>query len=167
MARSVPTSRTERAAQGGSSIWPVVVSWALVVLWAGFIFFMSAHTGSDLNEGDDLVAHIKQWLNEVQLRWFGPGVDLASSVAHFCEFAVFGALLSNALGRHVVGSRGRVLLAAVAVASAYAITDEAHQIFVPGRVCDVADWAVDTAGALLGAGIWALVARARARTRAR
>lgn len=141
----------------------VAVSWVLVALWAAFIFFMSAHTGSDLNEGDDLIAHIKQWLNAVQLRWFGPGVDLASSVAHFCEFTVLGALLAQALGRHMAGRWGMVLLVAVALASAYAVTDEVHQIFVPGRVCDLADWMVDTAGALLGAAICMLVLRARSR----
>lgn len=141
------------------ALWPTVLAWALVVAWAVFIFFMSAHTGSDLNEGDDLIARVKQWLNEVQMRYFGPGVDLASSIAHFCEFTVFGALLAHAVGRHAGDRRLAVVLVAVAAASLYAITDEVHQIFVPGRVCDVADWLVDTAGALLGAGLWAAAAQ--------
>lgn len=36
------------------------------------------------------------------------------------------------------------------IASLYAITDEVHQRFVPGRSCQAADWAIDTAGAALG-----------------
>ena len=40
---------------------------------------------------------------------------------------------------------------AVLCASAYAVTDEIHQILVAGRACKIQDWAIDTAGALLGA----------------
>ena len=36
------------------------------------------------------------------------------------------------------------------IAILYAITDEVHQRFVPGRSCQAADWAIDTAGAALG-----------------
>ncbi|MCQ5071798.1 VanZ family protein [Adlercreutzia sp. DFI.6.23] len=32
------------------------------------------------------------------------------------------------------------------------MTDEFHQSFVPGRMCDPADWLTDTRGAALGAG---------------
>lgn len=38
---------------------------------------------------------------------------------------------------------------AVAIASAYGLTDELHQRTVPGRSCDVWDWVADTAGAAL------------------
>lgn len=41
---------------------------------------------------------------------------------------------------------------AVAIASAYGVTDELHQLLVPGRSCDLWDWAADTLGALIGAG---------------
>ena len=39
---------------------------------------------------------------------------------------------------------------ALLLASAYAVTDEFHQTFVPGRHGTPVDWAIDTAGALLG-----------------
>jgi VanZ family protein len=72
---------------------------------------------------------------------FGP-------IAHFVEYAVLAVLLFRAL------ERGRsirsALLMAVALASAYGLTDELHQRFVPLRVSDPVDWLVDTAGAALG-----------------
>lgn len=68
------------------------------------------------------------------------------TLAHFAVYAVLGALLLIALPR---ADRPWVAIAtAVAIASLYGITDEFHQSFVPGRVPDIADWAVDTAGAL-------------------
>ncbi|MFQ9741932.1 MAG: VanZ family protein [Slackia sp.] len=43
------------------------------------------------------------------------------------------------------------VFAAPLIASLYGVTDEIHQIFVPTRSCDPADWAVDTVAAIVGA----------------
>jgi VanZ family protein len=37
------------------------------------------------------------------------------------------------------------------VSSAYGVIDEVHQLFTPGRDCNVWDWIADTLGAVLGA----------------
>lgn len=50
----------------------------------------------------------------------------------------------------------RIASLAIAMAVTYAVTDEVHQMFVPGRTADVADLIADTAGALAGtAACWA------------
>lgn len=69
------------------------------------------------------------------------------ALAHFTEYAVLGALITAAETRR--GAAGRVLLATGA-ASAYGVTDELHQAFVPLRMTDPADWSMDTLGALAG-----------------
>lgn len=71
------------------------------------------------------------------------------SLAHFGEYAIFSALLYLAL--RVDNDRTRAAVLAVVIASAYAVTDEFHQSFVPMRTPDPADWLVDTAGAVAGA----------------
>ena len=48
----------------------------------------------------------------------------------------------------------RQLLAAVALAGLYAITDEFHQWFVAERGAAATDVLIDTAGAGLGVGVW-------------
>ncbi|MCC6222654.1 MAG: VanZ family protein [Thermoleophilia bacterium] len=73
-------------------------------------------------------------------------------LAHATEFAILAALLWRALGRSPL---------AVAAASAYAATDELHQAFVPGRQAAALDWAVDTAGALIGVAVLFLWRRRR------
>ncbi len=67
------------------------------------------------------------------------------SLGHFGEYAIFGALILLAL------EAPDRLLQAVALASAYGVTDEVHQLFVSGRQADPVDWLVDTLGALTGA----------------
>jgi VanZ family protein len=86
-----------------------------------------------------------------------------STPAHFVEYAVLGTLAYAALRVDLSVSRSAVL--AVAISSAYAVTDELHQMFVPGRIPDIADWAVDTAGALTAVACILLVVRFRRKQR--
>lgn len=84
------------------------------------------------------------------------------TLAHFGLYAVLGALYLTALP----GNDRRPWLAALlalALASAYGVTDEFHQSFVPGRVPDVSDWLVDTAGALTAVLAMVLVRALRSR----
>lgn len=71
------------------------------------------------------------------------------SVGHFILYAVLGILL-NLRFRETMSPR-RAVMAAVALASLYGISDELHQALVPGRFPDPADWIVDTLGAAAGA----------------
>lgn len=145
------------------SVWFVVASWALVAAWAGFIFYASSNTGADLNEGTGLFSQIYQALKDVQTSILGPDADAINSIAHFCEYTVFGALWANALHCHLPLRRACML--AVACASLYGVSDELHQLFVPGRACDPLDWAVDTAGGALGACLAGIFAHRASRGR--
>jgi VanZ family protein len=70
---------------------------------------------------------------------------------HATEYAGFSAVLAWGLDRvSGLGLRGAAMVAGAA-ASAYGLTDELHQAFVPGRSADVFDWIADTTGALAGA----------------
>lgn len=128
----------------------LILSWTLVILWAAVIFFMSAHVGSDF-DGEGPLAAVKRWLVGLAAPVFGPETDIVNVAAHFTEYLVFGALLFMAVLRTWPRSPlARLALVAVALASLYAVTDEYHQSFVPGRLCDPADWLTDTLGATLG-----------------
>ena len=137
-------------------------AWGAVALWAAFIFFMSAHTGSDLDDGSGLVAQVKRWLSALAAPVFGPDTDVVSVAAHFSEYVVLGVLLFVALWQTRPDARRALLVsAAIGLASLYGASDEFHQLFVPGRLCDPADWLTDTLGAALGVAVSALVARGK------
>jgi VanZ family protein len=74
---------------------------------------------------------------------------------------VLGALVTFAVGL----GWSRAPLFAVVFSTAYALTDEFHQAFVPGRVPDPVDLVVDVAGATVGAGVawWIMKKAARRR----
>lgn len=126
----------------------VILSWMAVAAVAALIFFMSAKDGATLDTDSGIITMLKDWLASAAAALFGHPVDV-SPIGHFAEFFLFGSVLVNALRWHM--PLKRAMLAAVLLASAYGITDEIHQIFVPMRSCDPADWAVDTVAALIGA----------------
>jgi VanZ family protein len=95
--------------------------WAPVVAWAGLIFGLSSV--SDLGTG------LGTW--DLVLR----------KIAHAAEFAVLGFLLHRALRRDRL---------ALALGIAYAVSDELHQHFVPGRQGSPTDVLIDAVGVALG-----------------
>jgi VanZ family protein len=85
----------------------------------------------------------------------GAWARLATSAVHFAEFAILFALWRWALGPR------RAPIAA-AIALAWAILDEVHQSWVPGRDADPIDVLVDAAG--IAAAWWLLARRDRRAT---
>ncbi len=77
-----------------------------------------------------------------------PGPSYLSYPAHFIEYAVLGGLLYRALRQSPELPRAFTSSVAVAMASVYGLSDEIHQLFVPGRQADPVDWMIDTAGAV-------------------
>ena len=134
----------------------VLVSWVFVAVWAVVIFIGSATTGHDFDLGNGPFAVLKQVVSDMLSHVVGSPVD-PSPIGHFGEYFVFGALLANALRFHM--DTRRALASAVALAACYSITDEVHQIFVPGRTFDLADWVVDVVAASLAAAIFLAVKR--------
>jgi VanZ family protein len=100
-------------------------AWLPVIAWAAVIFAFSSIPSLGTGLGTwDLVLR---------------------KLAHAGEYAVLGALLVRALRRP---------LPAFAVAVLYAISDEVHQTFVPGREGTVLDVVVDATGAAVGVLAW-------------
>jgi len=106
--------------------------WAPVVLWAGLIFAFSAIPS--------LSSGLGTW--DLVLR----------KAAHLAEYAILGALLVRAL---------RSAPLALLAGSAYAITDEVHQVFVSGRQGSPLDWLIDTVGVAAGILVFARLVAAR------
>lgn len=110
----------------------------------GVIFWFSSRTATESTQQSNTIV---EWL----ISLFGESelwVFIVRKSAHALEFTGLALLLSFAL----YFSRGKKsLLLSVFITSVYAVTDEVHQLFVEGRSCEFRDWAIDTAGAVIGA----------------
>jgi len=108
-----------------------VLLWMPPLLWAGMIFWLSSIPGTDL-----------------------PPTGL-SSLAHVVVYLILSALIFIALRPGT--DHTTAICLAILLASAYGVTDEIHQSFVPNRTPDIADWGFDTIGAAIGAWLGRIV----------
>ena len=77
----------------------------------------------------------------------------ADKVVHFFCFAGFSFWVAFACN---IKSYKKVWLPTLII-SLWAVTDEIHQSFTPGRESSALDWFADTAGAFLGAAVFVFV----------
>lgn len=122
----------------------IIISWALVFACMAIIFWLSSKTADESSrQSNIIVAWIINHFGENKVTDF-----IVRKLAHFCEYTGLCFLAGNAIYQTL----GKFIpLYCVAFTSLYAVSDEFHQLFVEGRSCELRDWAIDTAGALLGA----------------
>ena len=86
---------------------------------------------------------------------FGPSTD---KLYHVLEFVILAALAVGAVGARGSPWRTRAAIFGFAIAAAYGVADEIHQMFVPTRNADPWDALADIAGAAAGAIVaWSLL----------
>jgi VanZ family protein len=110
----------------------IIGLWGPVALWMSVIYALSAR--STLLEMDNRILEF-----------------LVHSAAHVTEYVVLGFLLARAL--RVENTRQRLAIGFL-VAMLYALSDEWHQSFVPGRDASLLDLTMDALGILIGGTIW-------------
>ena len=87
-------------------------------------------------------------------------IFLVRKTAHFTEYAILGALFYlNLIQFPKLNSHIKKLLLPILFSFLYAITDELHQVFVPGRSAQFRDVLIDTLGASFGAIITYLIVK--------
>ncbi len=157
----------------------MVISWAAAASWMLLIFYLSSQTAVESLESSysftDRILYIVNILmpgQEIDIAAFD---DFIRSVAHFAIYMILGLLIINAFFFQCIyyntdkerryynakdvkdnGNENRknryiwVLLISFIICLMYAISDEIHQIFVPGRGAQISDVLLDSLGAGTG-----------------
>jgi VanZ family protein len=89
-----------------------------------------------------------------------PGVSFYA--VHVIVYMGLGALTARAAGTGLTNVNWRAVVIATLISSLYGVSDEYHQLFVPGRSFDVFDIVADAIGSLVGAsavGAWSIIRR--------
>ncbi len=141
----------------------LLLLWLVVVGWMCLIFAFSMENAMESKEtSNNFLASIfdlfidsyDSYTPEQQMAILEQYSFFIRKTAHFSIYTVLGFFLANALSyqntlyRNLHKGRGFAL--ALLIGVLYAISDEIHQIFVPGRAGQVCDVLVDSAGVLVG-----------------
>lgn len=118
-----------------------VVAWLPVFVWCGMLFLLSTQMFSATNTGAVI---------EPILRWLWPTATATTislthamlrKTAHFMNYAILFWLMYR-------GPMAGRPYTALGLCVIYAMLDEGHQMFVPGRTAALYDVALDSSGAL-------------------
>jgi len=141
-----------------------IFSWITVILWITLIFYLSHQSATDSNKlsigvTGGIVERVDNVSpdNELDIGNFN---HIVRKNAHFFIYLVLGVLVVNALRRSGVYIYKSIRLAFF-ICVLYSITDELHQLFVPDRGAQMEDMLIDSAGAIVGIGVYLVFRRAK------
>ncbi len=128
----------------------LVVSWTVVLLWMGVIFYLSHQPATEskaLSGGvtEVVVQVVEKVAPEAEVDMHRVN-HMVRKNGHFFAYLILGVLVLNAMRRSGVNGKRSLGLAMLACVL-YAISDEVHQTFVPGRGGQVGDVMLDSVGA--------------------
>ena len=135
----------------------IAFSWLLVAVCMGIIFKLS-HQQAE--ESAELSLEVMGFFGRIFTNLIeNIGHENFRSLAHFLEYCGLAALLYNAFLQTCGKPK---ILPSFATTVLYCISDEIHQIFIPGRAFQITDMLVDAAGAAIGLGVctalyWAFI----------
>ncbi|AVK50151.1 teicoplanin resistance protein VanZ [Clostridium sp. MF28] len=155
----------------------------LCLFWMGFIFYMSGNNGTISHEQSTKVVNIIENAQRNQEKSQAENKDKAVSSsdssqvnknsinvkqeeasnldhivrknAHAFMYMVLAILVCGALFSYNKNGKGMIIYI-LFICLFYAVTDEFHQSFIPGRTSLVSDILVDFMGAMIGLGLFYL-----------
>lgn len=127
----------------------IIISAAALLAVLITIFILSAQDGQ---ESSSTSGFFSEFIEAI----FGQPANesIIRTLAHFCEFAGLGFLVCNFI--FALKDKLQPFLS-VLLSCAYALSDEIHQYFVPDRSCQLTDFAVDSAGIVLGVAVFCII----------
>lgn len=137
-----------------------MLGWMLVIFWfsaqpAAESEEMSGGVAQRILETCDRIFDMN--IPERELALWAEQIDYPiRKLAHMSEYAVLAVFF----GVYLVGYRAwgkSTACGSLTLSACYAVTDEIHQLFVPGRAGRLSDVCIDTAGAAIGVCLFAIV----------
>lgn len=136
-----------------------VVKWTILLLWMMFIFSMSHLdsvkswylTGKTLTVVQQDSSEIKDLDYQEEMTYFNNKEDkmlFVRKLAHVVEYFILVMLLMNALW--IKGELIAVMIKSSIFSFIFAVLDEIHQLYVPGRTGSIGDVMIDSFGILIG-----------------
>lgn len=123
-----------------------ILSWIFVLLWMIVIFILSHQPAEDSGR-------LSFGLTEIIARFIRVDSGILEHIirkyAHFSEYFILGILAAIALNNYKM-PKAITFFISLGICVLYAVSDEIHQLYVPGRSGQAGDVLIDSLGGLLG-----------------
>jgi VanZ family protein len=152
MTPDTPTSHTLQTPAARTPQIHRKLRWFMVVVWAGFIFYLST-SGFGPSFTKWLLIQILSLLHvTVTPETFEFLHFCLRKLAHLTEYCIFSLLIyASFLNAEDFEWRPRLAVRSIVIAGIYSLTDEYHQSFVVSRTPSLIDCSIDTVGASFAA----------------
>lgn len=127
----------------------------LLILCMTMIFFFSSQASQDSSVSTSFVVRIFYDIYKFMFSKTVLTIEQFSELyympirklAHFSEFGLLGVLMYINLSDYM---KSKYVVTSLVLSIIYAISDEIHQYFVPGRFCSIKDMFIDSCGIVVG-----------------
>lgn len=126
----------------------------LVFLWMFLIFLMSSFDATESANQSNFIVNIITNIFKIE------NIEVLSFIirklAHYTEYLILGFLTINMLNKNDISKK---YLISILICLIYAISDEIHQLFTPGRACQIKDILIDSIGSITGIYLYKLISK--------
>lgn len=127
----------------------LIIRWIMLIIWMAFIFFMSHQPGDVSSKQSDFIVKIFEYIGLDLNGYFGSiATFVIRKAAHFTEYFILYILVVRVLKLYYNIKIAK--MASLVVVLGYAISDEIHQYFIPGRAMALKDVIIDFSGGVFG-----------------
>ena len=127
-------------------------STVLVAIWMFLIFLMSSFDATESTNQSNFIVNIITNIFKIE------NIELLSFIirklAHFTEYLILGLLVANMFTKNNINN---LYLISIILCIIYATSDEIHQLFAPGRACQLRDILIDSIGSITGVYLYKLI----------
>ena len=141
-----------------------VISCAITIILMAFIFFFSSQTAVESSAVSmGITYRVATFISKIVGGYntetaVGVLENIIRTMAHFFLFFLLGISVQNVLFRFSPKRHKKYFLWGFLFCVIYAVSDEIHQMFVPGRAAMLNDIVTDSTGAIVGILLYILLA---------
>lgn len=125
----------------------LIISYILLIVWMALIYLFSSDNQLASDNKSSIIVNLLPLVGIVGDT--GVLTHLIRKSAHFFMYFVLGMLAYNAFRLHIKSMR-LLIVSSTAFVVFYAISDEIHQLLVPGRSGEVRDVIIDSVAGVIG-----------------
>jgi len=118
-----------------------------LIIWLFVIFFFSNQEGTSSSGTSNIIVDFIMAVFNLSKNNLETVAFIVRKLAHFTEYFVLGLLTINAFKYYI---KDKLLMYSIIFVLIYAVSDEIHQAFIPGRASMIMDTLIDSLGGLVG-----------------